>query len=48
MLVYSTSTADIGPYDPLGYTATPYDLEPMPEHVGCAHTIGYCADADWD
>lgn len=45
MLVYSTTTG-LAPVDPQGYlTPEPIDF---PAHTGCVHSIGFCADAEWD
>lgn len=45
MIVYTTATGQQA-YDPQGY-AVVIDTW-VPSHAGCAHTIGYCAIADWD
>ena len=46
--VYSTSTNG-ATFDPMGYAVVPSDSEPFDNgHYGCVHSIGYCANADWD
>lgn len=46
MLIYSTTT-DQSTYDPYAYTRPPA-WEDYDAHQGCVHSIGFCADAEWD
>lgn len=47
MLVYSTATGE-PIYDPKGFAIPPAWEKDDLDHYGCVHSIGFCADADWD